>query len=101
MVFGDNRKYFFRKPINKIVKGPSLKLKTDTGSTTKIRDLWIDWAAMEEREEGGQIVQVIEGQLKIGNDLFRPENKYQFNGTLTPYGQDFIVAIQGSKMIES
>ena len=76
------------------------KLKTDTGSTTKIRDFWVDWAAMEEREEGGQIVQVIEGQLKIGNDIFRPENQYQINGTLTPYGQDLILAIQGSKMIK-
>lgn len=69
-------------------------------STTKIRDLWIDWAAMEEREVGGQIVQVVEGELKIGNDIFNPENRYQFNGTLAPYGQDYIVAIQGSKMIE-
>ena len=71
------------------------KLKTSTGDTTKIRDLSVSWSTVEERIEGGQMVQVIEGTLTLGTDRFGPENRYQINGTLTPYGQDLILAIQG------
>jgi hypothetical protein len=37
------------------------KLMINTGDTTRIRDLSAYWAAVEERTEGGQRVQVIEG----------------------------------------
>lgn len=75
------------------------KLKINSGDTTMIRDLYADWAAVEEYAEGGQTVQVIEGTLGtgIGSERFSPQNQYQINGTLTPYGQDLILAIQGSK----
>jgi phage baseplate assembly protein gpV len=73
------------------------KLRVNTGDTTKIRDLGASWAAVEERREAGQIVQVVEGSLTVGTDRIGPESRYQINGTLTPYGQDLILAIQGSK----
>ncbi|CAN5490264.1 hypothetical protein BH18THE2_BH18THE2_30380 [soil metagenome] len=73
------------------------KLKIDSGGTTKIRDFAANWAAVEQRQEGGQIVYVIEGTLTTGTDRLGTENRYQINGTLTSYGQDLILAIQGSK----
>jgi hypothetical protein len=73
------------------------KLMINTGDTTRIRDLSAYWAAVEERAEGGQRVQVIEGTLTLGTDRLGTENRYQINGTLTPYGQDLMLAIQGSQ----
>jgi hypothetical protein len=54
------------------------------------------WAAVEERTEGGQRIQVIEGTMTVGTDRFGPENRHQINGTLTPYGEHRLLAIQGS-----
>lgn len=72
------------------------KLKIGTADTTKIRDLGASWAAVEERMEGDQMVQVIEGSMTLGTDRFGPENRYQINGTLSPYGQDILLELQGS-----
>lgn len=84
----------FISPGERILTG---KLRINSGGTTMIRDFYADWAAVEEHIEGGQIVQVIEGKLTLGTDRFGPENRYQINGTLTPYGQDLLLAIQGSE----
>ncbi|MGI8831430.1 MAG: hypothetical protein ACR2IS_02190 [Nitrososphaeraceae archaeon] len=75
------------------------KLKINTGNITKIMDLTANWAAVEERIVSGQTVQVIEGTMGIGvgSAQYSPENQYRINGTLTPYGQDAILALQGSK----
>ena len=73
------------------------KLMINTGDTTRIRDLTAYWVAIEERTEGGQKVQVIEGTLTLGTDRLGTENRYQINGTLTPYGQNLMLAIQGSQ----
>lgn len=72
------------------------KLMIGSGDTTKIRDLTAYWAAGEERTEGGQRIQVIEGTMTVGTDRFGPENRCQINGTLTPYGEHRLLAIQGS-----
>ena len=75
------------------------KLRINSGETTQIRDLSASWSAIEERVQGGQTVQFVEGSLGIGigADRFSSENRFQINGTLTPYGQDLILAIQGSR----
>ena len=44
----------FVSPGERVLTG---KLKIGTGDTTKIRDLGASWAAVEERIEGGQMVQ--------------------------------------------
>jgi hypothetical protein len=73
------------------------KLMINTGDTTRIRDLSAYWAAVEDRTEGGQRVQVIEGTLTLGTDRLGTENRYQINGTLAQYGQNLMFAIQGSQ----
>jgi hypothetical protein len=73
------------------------KLRINSGMTTQIKDLGISWSAVEERIEAGQRVQAVEGSPTVGNDRTGQENRYQTNGTLTPYGQDLILAIQGSR----
>jgi hypothetical protein len=43
------------------------------------------------------MIQVVEGSMTVCTDHTDPENQYQINGTLTPYGQDLILAIHGVK----
>jgi hypothetical protein len=73
------------------------KLRVNSGMTTQIRDLGILWSAVEERIETGQTVQAVEGSLTLGNRQNEPDTRFQIEGTLTPYGQDLILAIHGVK----
>ena len=74
------------------------KLRVDTGDSTKIMNLFATWQTVEEREQNGEQVQVIEGTLETGNDpgLVNPDYQSQINGTLTPDGNDLILEAHGT-----
>ena len=71
------------------------KLRVDTGDSTKIRDLYADWETVEERQQAGETVQVIKGELRLG-DINNPEYDSTINGTLVPDGNDFILEAHGT-----
>lgn len=71
------------------------KLRVDTGDSTKIMDIYADWQTVEEREQDGKTVHVIEGELRLG-DLNKPEYDSQINGTLVPDGNNFILELTGT-----
>ena len=60
-------------------------------------NLEADWTAVEERIQGGQTVQVIDGTLTLTTYVasFPTDNQYRISGTLTPSGEGVILAIQG------
>jgi hypothetical protein len=74
-------------------------LTTNSGDTAKTSNLVADWIAVEERIQGGQTVQVIHGTLTLTTYVasFPTDNQYRISGTLTPYGEGVILAIQGVK----
>lgn len=72
------------------------KLRVDTGDSTKIMNLNAQWQTVEEREQDGETVRVIEGTLDAGNDPAKPEYQSQINGTLVPDGNDFILEATGT-----
>jgi hypothetical protein len=71
------------------------KLNVETGDTTRILDLSVFWHAVEERQQDGETVQVIEGTLDASRDPTNPEYQSEINGTLTPDGNDFILELHG------
>jgi hypothetical protein len=74
------------------------KFKVDTGESKKLMDMRASWETVEERETAdGELVRVIEGDLAIGRDVFSPEHEYRINGTLTTDGDDYLLAIKGTK----
>lgn len=72
------------------------KLNIDTGDTTRIMDLSAFWQAVEERQQNGETVQVIEGTFDASTDPVNPEYQSEINGTLTPDGNDRILEIHGT-----
>jgi hypothetical protein len=72
------------------------KLRVDTGDSTKIMDLRVNWQTVEEREQDGETVRVIEGTLDAGNDPVKPEYESQINGTLVSDGDDLILEAHGT-----
>ena len=66
--------------------------------STKIMDLSANWETVDEREiPGGEIVEVIDGDLGIGRDKFNPENKYQIAGMLTPNRDGYVLEAKEMK----
>jgi hypothetical protein len=57
------------------------KLRVNTGDSTKIMDLFATWQTIEERQQGGKGIQVVEGTLDAGNDPMNPDYQCQINGT--------------------
>jgi hypothetical protein len=53
-------------------------------------DLFANWATVEECEQDGNIVRVIEGTLDAGRPA-NPEYQSQINGTLVADGNDLIL----------
>ena len=72
------------------------KLRVDTGDSTKIMNLFASWQIVEEREQDGEQVVVIEGTLDAGNDPMNPDYQSQINGTLTPDDEDLILEAHGT-----
>jgi hypothetical protein len=71
------------------------KLNVDTGDTTRILDMVAIWHTIEERQQNGETVQVIEGTLDASTDPVNPEYQSEINGTLTPDGNDLILEAHG------
>ena len=72
------------------------KLRVDTGESTKIMNLFATWQTIEERQQDGDPVQVIEGTLDAGTDPFNPDYQSQINGTLVADGNDLILEAHGT-----
>ena len=74
------------------------KLNIDTGESRRIMNLLASWETIEERGgEDGETVQYIEGTLGIGRDEFNPDFEYRINGTMTPDGDNYLVALHGER----
>jgi len=73
------------------------KLRIDTGDSTKIMDLYADLQTVEERQQDGKTVQVIQGELITSlGDINKPNYQSLINGTLVPDGNDFILELIGT-----
>lgn len=73
------------------------KLNVDTGKSTRILNMNIDWQTVEEREQDGDTVQVIEGTFGAGREQYNPDYQAQINGTLAPDGNDLVLEVHGSR----
>lgn len=71
------------------------KLRVNTGESTKIMDLFATWQTIEERQQGGEEIQIIEGTFDAGNDPVNVEYQSQINGTLVSDGNDLIFEAHG------
>ena len=66
------------------------KLRIETGDSTKIMDLYANLQMVEERQQVGENVQVVQGELITSlGDINRPNYQSLINGTLVPDGDDF------------
>jgi hypothetical protein len=75
------------------------KLRIETGESTKILNLLANWQTIEERQQDGETVQVIEGTLNArrGDEVYStPEYESTINGTLVPDGGGFILEAHGN-----
>jgi hypothetical protein len=72
------------------------KLNVNIGDSTRIMDLNTFWKTVEEREQDGVTVQIVEGTLDASRDPVNPEYQSQINGTLTPDGNDLILEAHGT-----
>ena len=54
------------------------------------------WQTVEERQQDGEAVQVIEGTLDVGNDPMNPEYQSQINGTIVADSGDLILEAHGT-----
>jgi hypothetical protein len=73
------------------------KLRIETGDSTKIMDLYADLQTVEERQQDGENVQVIQGELITSlGDINRPNYQSLINGTLVPDGDDFTLELIGT-----
>ncbi len=72
------------------------KLRINTGDSTKIMDLFATWQTIEEHQQVGEEVQVVEGTLDAGNDPVNFEYQSQINGTLVSDGNDLILEAHGT-----
>ena len=73
------------------------KLRIETGDSTKIMDLYADLQTVEERQQDGENVQVIHGELITSlGDINRPNYQSLINGTLVPDGDGFTLELIGT-----
>jgi hypothetical protein len=60
-------------------------------------DLYADLQTVEERQQDGENVQVIQGELITSlGDINKPNYQSLINGTLVPDGNDFILELIGT-----
>jgi hypothetical protein len=73
------------------------KLRIETGDSTRIMDLYADLQTVEERQQDGENVQVIQGELITSlGDINRPNYQSLINGTLVPDGDGFTLELIGT-----
>ena len=73
------------------------RITIDTEGFKKALEFRASWKTIEELEKNGENVKVIKGVLDLGTSQFNPENKYQINGTLTKYGENYLLEVKGIK----
>ena len=68
-----------------------------TGDSTRLLNVFATFETVEERNgEGGEQIQVIEGRFELGKGYVTgSERFYRINGTLTPDGSNYIMALNG------
>jgi hypothetical protein len=73
------------------------KLRIETGDSTKIMDLYANLQMVEELQQVGENVQVVQGELITSlGDISRPNYQSLINGTLVPDGDDFTLELVGT-----
>ena len=72
------------------------KLRVNTGESTKIMDLFATWQTIEERQQDGKEIKVIEGTFDAGNDPVNVEYQSQINGTLVSDDNGLILEAHGT-----
>jgi hypothetical protein len=73
------------------------KLRIETGDSTRIMDLYANLQMVEERQQVGENVQVVQGELITSlGDINRPNYQSLINGTLVPDGDDFTLELIGT-----
>jgi hypothetical protein len=77
-------------------------LNVDTGASTTTILLHAEWKPIQECEQDGQTVQVIEGYLDAGRDLSvtYPDYQSKINGTLVSDGQYLILEAHGAQQFQ-
>lgn len=73
------------------------KFNIDIAMSNELMNLSSIWKVVEEFEEDGKFIQVIEETLSLDKDTFQPENKYQINGTLSKNNDNYFLEIKGKK----
>ena len=71
------------------------RITIDTGESKKVMELRASWKTVKEIEKNGENVKIINGILELGISQFRPDNKYQINGTLTTDGDGYLLEVKG------
>ena len=71
-------------------------IKLDIGDVKKILGIYSDFRPTEEREVNKDIIEIVEGTLRIGKEpVNNAEYTYNVNGTLVTSGKDQILSLQG------
>jgi hypothetical protein len=60
-------------------------------------ELRASWRTIKELEKNDENIKIIKGILDLGTSQFSPENKYQIQGTLTKYGENYRLEVKGIK----
>jgi hypothetical protein len=70
------------------------RITIETGDSKKSMELRASWKTIEFKNGENK---VIKGILDLGTSQFSPENKYQINGTLTKFGENYLLEVEGIK----
>ncbi|HET7643746.1 MAG TPA: hypothetical protein VFK40_09580 [Nitrososphaeraceae archaeon] len=73
------------------------RITIETGDSKKAMELRASWRTIEELKKNDENIKIIKGILDLGTSQFSPENKYQINGTLTKYGESYLLEVKGIK----
>jgi hypothetical protein len=73
------------------------RITIETGDSKKAMELRASWRTIKELEKNDENIKIIKGILDLGTSQFSPENKYQINGTLTKYGENYLLEVKGIK----
>jgi hypothetical protein len=70
------------------------RITIETGDSKQAMELRASWKTIELKNGENK---VIKGILDLGTSQFSPENKYQINGTLTKFGENYLLEVKGIK----
>ena len=69
------------------------RITIETGDSKKAMELRASWKTIEFKNGENK---VIKGILDLGTSQFSPENKYHINGTLTKFGENYLLEVKGA-----